>query len=167
MLFYFPNESEIGLAPINRFMNNLILSSKRQITEGAKWLDEKVQPNTFVVATLKQSIVSTHEGFSRRVMGCRDIYHGSCRQALCRFSKTVFGRTNWMRHRNRIPGFATLEGNGCGRQLSRRHSPLSLDFVRAIQPSGKKVRYHYNICSGGPIGWALMNSKTSFGPAGH
>ena len=143
-------------------MSSATLSRSRYVKAAAKWLDDNVNPNVFVVATLKQSVVTSYNGYSQRVMGNEDIYRGACRQALCRLSRDLYGTTEWKRHRRIVPNIPTLEGNGCGRRLSNVHSPLSLDFVNATRANGKKVRYHYNILLQRPDWIDLGNFETKF-----
>ena len=162
MFFYFPNGSEFGLATINRIMSSATLSRSRYVKAAAEWLDHNVNPNVFVVATLKQSLVSSYNGYSQRVTGNENIYNGACRQALCRFSRELYGTTAWKRYRRIVPNIPTLEGNGCGRRLSNVHSPRSLEFVNATQSVGKKVRFHYNILLQRPDWIDLGNFEAKF-----
>jgi hypothetical protein len=107
--------------------------------EYAKWLSSSLKPNVYAVGTLMQRRQCHQGAMSYLVRGNRDDYGKAYDQFIRRFSKSIYGPTNWKRHRELIPNLATLEG---GEWRS------SKGCLRYVEPHANKsgVRFHYNIC---------------------
>jgi hypothetical protein len=98
---------------INRYVtyfNHSVL-----LFETERWIDNNVQPNVYVVATLKQSCGTYAAGFKSWIRGNHERYQAVYNQFIRRLSQRIYGKSNYRRHGTSLPSAATLEGRGGAR----------------------------------------------------
>jgi hypothetical protein len=80
--------------------------------EQIRWIEKEVQPDIYVVCSVKQFFPSHNERGLGFTQGDRELYERLCDHFHARLSKAIVGRKRWRKSKTRIPMAATLENKG-------------------------------------------------------
>lgn len=117
------------------------------------WIANNLQPNVYAVGTLMQRR-RCHDGAnSYLVCGNNDEYAKAYDRFIRRFSKAIYGSTNWKRHRELIPNCATLEGGSWKRTRGG-------GYRYEVHSTKSGVRFHINASLRRP-GWVPFDEFAS------